>query len=224
MPIRRSRMQDDNVMSMIHAAIAAAILLPPLTAVADQNDLREFRVGMPVSALPESGYNGFACAAEPTKMLSGWSDYKNCPTGPDGTHAVSFRYDSSATREGGTVVAGQPVTLALLIDDQAEVVGLRIATDPHTRLYLHKKAHLFALQVRARFGEDGWTCQKTEPTATQQPIGGVFFHDHCEKVTQSRHFVLDRELFHDPAKPLVDFTDGTQLTILKPGSLSTAGR
>src|SRR3954468_12899159 len=216
MPTCRSRMQSNDVMNTMHAAVAAAILLSPLTAVAEQNDLREFRVGMPVSALPKSGYDSFACAAEPTKTLSGWSDYSICAAGPNGARAVSFRYDSSVTSDGGTVVAGQPVTLALLIDDQAQVVGLRIATDPHTRLYLHKKAHLFAVQVRARFGEDGWTCRKIEPTATEQPVGGVFFHDHCEKVTATRRFVLDRELFRDPVKPLTEFTDATQLTILKP--------
>jgi hypothetical protein len=221
---RRNNMRNGNVVDLARAAVAAAVLLTPFVAMAEQNDLREFRVGMPVSALPQSGYGDFACAAEPAKTLSGWNDYKACPAGTDGTHAVSFRYDGNPSTQGETVVAGQPVTLALLIDDQAEVTGLRIATDPHTRLYLHKKAHLFAIQVRARFGEDGWTCQKFEPTATEQPIGGVFFHDHCEKVTEARRFLLDRELFRDPAKPLIDFTDSTQLTILKSDSGQTAGR
>jgi hypothetical protein len=224
MPMSRTRIKDGSLMNFARTAAAAAVLLMPLAAVAEQNDLREFRVGMPVSALPQSGYGDFTCAADPAKTLSGWDDYKACPVSPDGARAVSFRYDDNPSTEGRTVVAGQPVTLALLIDDQAEVVGLRIATDPHTRLYLHKKAHLFALQVRARFGEDGWNCRKIEPTATEQPVGGVFFHDHCEKVTESRHFLLDRELFRDPAKPLPDFTDATQLTILKPGWAQTAGR
>jgi hypothetical protein len=196
--------------------LAAAILIPVCAVAAPQNDLREFRVGMPVSSLPQSGYRGFACAADPAKTLPGWDDYKACPSGPDGTHAVSFRYAGGAADEDGgkTEVAGQPVNLALLISDNAQVTGLRIETDPHTRLYLHKKAYLFALQVRARFGDDGWTCRKAEPTATEQPIGGVFIKEHCEKETDTRHFVLDRELYHDPAKELPDFTDATQLAIL----------
>jgi len=210
--------------NLVRAATATTILLLPFAAVAEQNDLREFRVGMPVSALPQSGYGSFACATDPAKTLSGWDDYTTCPVGSDGTRAVSFRYDGNPSTQGETVVAGQPVILALLIDDQAEVAGLRIATDPHTRLYLHKKAHLFAIQVRARFGDDGWTCRKFEPTATEQPVGGVFFHDHCEKVTESRRYLFDRELYRDPAKPLIDFTDATQLTILKPDSSQTAGR
>ncbi|PPQ36165.1 hypothetical protein [Rhodopila globiformis] len=221
MPTRRDKMRTSNVVGLACAVVA---LLAPLTAVAEHNDLREFRIGMPVSALPQSGYGGFTCAAEPAKTLSGWGDYKACPAGTDGMHAVSFRYDGNPSTEGKTIVAGQPVTLTLLIDDQAEVGGLRIDTDPHARLYLHKKAHLFAIQVRERFGADGWTCRKFEPTATEQPVGGVFFHDHCEKATETRRYLLDRELFRDPAKPLIDFTDATQLTILKPDSAQTAGR
>nr|WP_294503993.1 hypothetical protein [uncultured Rhodopila sp.] len=196
--------------------LAAAILLPLCAAAgpAPQNDLREFRVGMPVSALPQSGYGAFACANDSSRKIEDWQDYKACPAASDGLRAVSFRYDTGSD-DGQTIVGGQPVTLALLIDDSAGVAGLRIETDPHTRLYLHKKAYLFALQVRARFGDDGWTCRKTEPTATEQPVGGVFVNEHCEKLTESRRFLLDRQLFRDPAKDLRDFTDATQLTILK---------
>jgi hypothetical protein len=97
------------------------------------------------------------------------------------------------------------------------VAGIKIDTDPHARLYLHKKAFLFALQVRARFGEDGWTCSQRSPTPEEQPIGDVFINEHCEKVTATRHLLLDRQLFRDPAKDLRDFTSATQLTILGAG-------
>jgi len=207
-------------MKIAHPILAAAILLPAYALATQQNDLREFTVGMPMSALPESGYGSFRCAADMSLKLAEWGDYKTCPAGPGGFRAVSFRYGNGAPGDddaGETVVGGQPVRLALLIDDDARVAGLRIETDPSARLYLHKKAYLFALQVRARFGEDGWTCRKTEPTATEQPVGGVFIHEHCEKETVSRRFVLDRQLFRDPAKDLRDFTDATQLTILKAG-------
>ncbi len=121
------------------------------------------------------------------------------------------------TDEDKTEVGGQPVNLALLIDNNAQVAGIRIATDPNVRLYLHKKAYLFAQQVRARFGDDGWTCSSVPPTPSEQPVGGVFIHEHCEKLTASRHFVLDRQLFRDPGKDLREFTDATQLLILRAG-------
>ncbi len=115
----------------------------------------------------------------------------------------AFRYDDGGPGgEDKTQVAGHPVELALLIDNTGEVAGIRIDTDPHARLYLHKKAFLFALQVRARFGEEGWTCRQTEPAPTEQPVGGVFIHEHCEKTTESRRYLLDRELFRDPSKDL----------------------
>jgi hypothetical protein len=207
--------------NIVRAAIAAAVLWPACASAQQQNDLREFRVDMPVSALPDSGYRGFACAADPSRKLSGWDDYKTCSPAADGTRAVSFRYAAAAPSQDDnstkTEVSGQPVTLALLIGSDEHVAGIMIATDPHARFYLHKKAFLFGLQVRARFGEDGWTCRQSQPTPTRQPVGGVFIDEHCEKATASRHFIVDRQLFRDPAKPLGDFTDATQLVILRAG-------
>ncbi len=203
-------------MNIIRICLAAALLLPAAAIAAGQNDLREFRVGMPVSALPQSGYGAFTCAADPSRELPNWTAFQSCPAAPDGTHAISFRYDDEASGGqggGNTQVAGQPVELALLINNSGEVAGIKIATNPHTRLYMHKKAFLFGLQVRERFGQDGWTCHKLPPTPTEQPVGGVFIHEHCEKITDSRHFVMDRQLFRDPSKNLQDFTDATQVTI-----------
>jgi hypothetical protein len=200
-------------------AVAGTLFIGTAAAADQPADLREFRVGMAVSALPESGYVDFTCAAEPSKTLDDWRGFKACPAEANGSHAVSFRYDTNGAvgGDGDTRVGGQPVTLALLIDDQANVTGLRIATNPDTRLYLHKKAYLFGLQVRARYGEDGWTCRKAQPSATEQPVGGVFLKEHCEKTTATRHFILDRELYRDPAKSLRDYTDATRLTILSAG-------
>ena len=204
-------------MNVIRRCLVAAFLVPA-GAAAQQNDLREFRVGMPVSALPASGYAAFACVDDSSKKIPTWSDYRSCPPAPDGTWAVTFRYaENGMPDDDKTQVGGQPVNLSLLIDDQDQVAGIRIDTDPHARLYLRKKAYLFALQVKARFGEDGWTCQKAAPTPTEQPVGGVFIHEHCEKITASRHFLLDRQLFRDPAKDLREFTDATQLTIRRAG-------
>lgn len=203
-------------MNIIRISLAAALLLPAAAIAAAQNDLREFRVGMPVSALPQSGYGAFACAADPSKELPNWNAYKSCPASSDGNRAISFRYDDEALGgqgNGNTRVAGQPVELALLINNSSEVAGIEIDTDPHTRLYMHKKAFLFGLQVRERFGQSGWSCQKLAPTPTEQPVGGVFIHEHCEKITDSRHFVMDRQLFRDPSKNLQDFIDATQVTI-----------
>jgi hypothetical protein len=213
------RTRPANDMKRLRAAVVAALVVPVCANAAGGNDLRDFRIGMAVSALPASGYGGFACAADQSKKLADWGGYQTCPVSQDGTRAVSFGYDGggSAGDESKTQVAGQPVELALLIGDDGRVTGIKIDTDPHARLYQHKKAFLFGLQIRARFGEDGWTCTQQSPTPQEQPVGGVFIHEHCEKVTATRHFVLDRQLFRDPGKDLRDFTDATQLTILGAG-------
>jgi mono/diheme cytochrome c family protein len=44
---------------------------------APRSDLREFRIGMPVSALPKTGYTGFGCADDPRHALSGWAGYRD---------------------------------------------------------------------------------------------------------------------------------------------------
>jgi hypothetical protein len=209
----------NDMSTLLRAAAVAALTVPVCAYAAGGNDLRDFRIGMAVSALPTSGYGEFACAADPSKKLSDWGGYQTCPASQEGARAVSFRYDDggSASDESKTLVAGQPVELALLIGDNGRVTGIKIDTDPHARLYMRKKAFLFGLQIRARFGEDGWTCTQQSPTPQEQPVGGVFIHEHCEKVTATRHFVLDRQLFRDPGKDLRDFTDATQLTILGAG-------
>ncbi len=184
------------------------------------NDLREFRVGMPVAALPASGYKDLVCAAAPEHALASWSEFRACPADPAGRHAVRFAYDEQANpmarlndRFQGTRVAGQPVRLSLLLGDDDRLDGLRIETDPDARLYLRKKAFLFADQVRARFGSEGWTCAEGKPQGDEEPVGGVFYREHCEKRTDTRHFVLDRELYRHAGQKPDSFVEDTSLLI-----------
>src|SRR5690242_14026348 len=80
--------------SLLCAGFALLAGVPQLRAEED-NDLREFRLGMKVDDLPRSGYNDFTCAVEPHKELSGWQEYGQCPPDPPGLHEVRFRYDES---------------------------------------------------------------------------------------------------------------------------------
>lgn len=215
-----------NLRRDLPAALTVLILLAPGMAAhgQEENELREFAVGMAAAALPPQGYAGFSCAAEPARELAGWSDWRSCPPDDAGLRAVRFRYDdrfSDLARidedEAGTKVGGHPVLLTLLIGDQAEVEGLQIETDPKARLYLRKKAFLFGRQVMARFGEEGWRCTESEPGSGEAPVGGVFIRQHCEKTTATRRYVLDRELFRREGEALKDFVGGTRLTILRAG-------
>jgi hypothetical protein len=206
------------------AGLAAVMLAGSAAADPAENDLRQFRVGMPVTELPSHGYVDLACSSSPERTLKSWADYAVCPADGRGLHGVSFRYDESEyplaamdDRYEGTKVAGHPVTLTLLIGNDRRVDGLEIATDPKVRLYLRKKAFLFAGQVKSRYGEEGWTCTSQPPAGDEEPVGGVFVKEHCEKKADQRHFILESELFRHAGQDLKDFVSGARLTILHAG-------
>jgi hypothetical protein len=113
------------------------------------NDLRDLRIGEKVADLPATGYVDFSCVTDASPKPSDWSGWHDCPAGPDGLRELHFGYDPATSREG-TIVAGHPVVLTALIDNEGTVAGLRVETDPKARLYLRKKAFLFGPQVKAR--------------------------------------------------------------------------
>ncbi len=185
-----------------------------------ENDLREFRIGMTADEMPRTGYLGFACA-DAGRKLDGWQAYRECPADASGWHAVRFQYDEDANPLSkvnglyeGTKVGGHPVLLTALMGDDARLKGLVIETDPAARLYLRKKAFLFGEQVKARYGSAGWACVSKEPAADQEPVGGVFMNERCEKTTAARRLTLDRVLFRKSGQDLKDFVSRSRLEIL----------
>lgn len=202
-------------------AILAAL---PASLRAEENDLREFRLGMKVADLPASGYTGFTCADQPSHQLADWSDYASCGADSAGYRGVAFRYDDSVnprlrlgTGYGGTKVAGQPVLLALLIGPDSRVMAIRMQTDPGVRLFIHKRQFLFADQVKARYGEDGWVCHEIKSKDGEEPVGGIFIHQHCDKSEGGRQLSLEQELYREAGHPVADFVSATTFTISLPG-------
>jgi len=212
--------RSQAVFALLGAALAGWMLASPARAE-ESNDLREFRLGMKVDQLPRTGYTGFSCAAPPHQALSSWQDYRACPADASGRREVRFRYDDSAnplahinSSYQGTRVAGHPVLVSLLIGDDGRVDGLRIETDPKAPLYMHKKAFLLAMQAEAHFGEEGWTCTKGQPGGDEEPVGGVFIKEHCEKTTPTRHVIIERDLYRHPGQDLKDAVNDTTVTVL----------
>jgi hypothetical protein len=177
------------------------------------NDLRDIRLGMPATDLPDAGYADLACATDTQKSLTTWQGWRDCPADPSGFHAIKFGYDPATSREG-TIVAGHPAILTLLVDDAGIVSGLRIETDPKARLYIRKKAFLFGTQAKSRYGLDGWSCTEAQPDAGEQPVGGVFVRERCSKTVQNRSIVVERSLFRKPEQDIKSFVDETRMTIL----------
>jgi hypothetical protein len=176
------------------------------------NDLRDIRVGMMANELPKTGYVDLACATDTKKTLAGWENWSDCPADSAGMHAIQFGYDPLTSREG-TMVAGHPATLTLMVDEGAQVAGLRIVTDPKARLYMKKKAFLLGMQAKSRYGADGWACTDGAPTAGEQPVGGVYVNEHCTKIVSGRSLVVERKLFRRPDQDIKTFVDETSISI-----------
>lgn len=174
-------------------------------------DLREIEVGMAVMELPVAGYTNFVCAG---KRIAGWSAWRDCPVDAEGLHAIRFDYDPATSREG-TIVAGHPAILTLFVEDGGVVAGLRIETDPQARLYKRKKAFLLGLQVKSRYGEDGWTCREGQPSGGEQPLGGVFVKESCTKTLEGRSIEVERNLFRRPDQDTKSFVDETRIIIFR---------
>jgi hypothetical protein len=195
-------------------AFAAVVLAnsPARTEEFIGNDLRDIRVGMAVTGLGESGYVDFACAADPKHALAGWTNWRDCPSDASGTRAIRFGYDPSVSRDG-TMVAGHPAVLTLLIDDSGHVAGLQIETDPKARLYVRKKAFLLGLQARSRYGSDGWVCTEGQPGAGDEPVGSVYLRERCTKTISGRSLTVERNLFRRPGQDMKNFVDETRIVI-----------
>ena len=178
------------------------------------NDLRDIRLGMAASELPEQGYVDLYCAAEPKRALAGWKNWRDCPPGTGGIRAIRFGYDPATSRDG-TMVAGHPAILTVLMDDSAHVAGLQIETDPKARLYIRKKAFLLGLQAKSRYGSDNWACTEGQPSGGDQPVGGVYLRERCTKTVSGRSLIVERNLFRRADQDIKNFVDETRIRILR---------
>ncbi len=184
-------------------AVLAALVCagPALAAGPEVADLRDLRVGMPVSEISGKGYGDLACREGPARTLAAWSDWRACPADAKGLHAIGFAYADGTTRNG-TRVAGHPARLTLLVGDDARVDGLVIETDDAVPLYLRKKGHLLGLQARSHWGDDGWTCAEGKPTGDETPLGETFVKEECRKALGPKSVTVTRDLYgHQGADP-----------------------
>jgi len=206
--------------SLVVTLLALALATGGAAAAADRQDLRDVRVGMPVADLPAQGYMALACV-KPEKPLEAWTDWKACDAEPSGLRALRFEFDNSANpiarfndKYEGTKVAGHPAVLTLYVTADGRVGGLKIQTDPNARLYMRKKAFLLFDQVKDRYGAAGWTCTSAQPKPDEEPLGGLYINDHCEKTAEGRHLVLERQLFRRVGQDIKDFVGSTTFTVM----------
>ena len=214
-----------RLLGMGLAVLMCVLLAGPAQAAEDplDGDLRDLRVGMSVDELPAEGYEDLACGSDggaPGAALASWAQFERCPPDAAGLHEVTFAYAASPLAElgdrwEGTKVAGHPVIPSLLIDGQGVVQGIRIVTDPDTRMYLKKKAFLLGIRVMGRYGRDGWTCTEAEPRVARAPVGGLFIDRRCEKTFHDRRLILDTDLYRTADQRGQEFTGATRLEIFR---------
>lgn len=183
-------------------------------------DLRDLSLGMHVANIQPEEYINLSCAAKEGAKLKGWNDFQACPADQSGLHVLSFHLNDElnplaalSDKYQGTKIGGHPVLLTGLIDGSGALEGIQIDTDPNARPFWRKKAYLLALIVRARYGEAGWICREAKPDEGDTPVGGLLIKEHCEKHSDRRHFILDREVYRRAGQPLQDFVNATHFII-----------
>lgn len=208
----------------LNLAGALILLCASVVPAQEGGDLRDLRIGMSINVIPADEYTDLSCAGTTDQTLAGWLDFRKCPPDAMGLRSIGFRFNESLNpmaqvndKYQGTRVAGHPVLLTLLIDEGGIVDGLLIDTDPQARLFWRKKAHLLALVVKSRYGEDGWQCHNIEPDAGEAAVGGLFTKNHCEKVVGERKLLLDQRLYRRAGQPLQDFVNETHVEIRRAG-------
>jgi hypothetical protein len=128
-------------------------------------------------------------------------------------HEVAARFDDEdeyigkaidepryARGRTGTRVAGHPVILSVLFDRDGVVRGLRFVTDARAAPHERRMAHLLRLAVINRYEPDGWTCTDFPPAAGENPVGGVFIKQRCEKASAGRHLSVETRFLRKPGQ------------------------
>jgi hypothetical protein len=204
--------------------LAGILLCAGIVRAQEGGDLRDLRVGMSIAAIPAGEYIDLSCVGTHDQTLVGWSEFRKCPRDSTGLRSVGFRFNDRLNdlaqvneKYQGTKVAGHPVVLTLLIDEGGTIDGVRIDTDPQARLFWRKKAHLLALVVKSRYGEEGWECHDIEPSGGETAVGGLFIKKHCEKIAGHRRLLLDQRLYRRPGMSMNEFVNETHVEIRRAG-------
>jgi hypothetical protein len=186
-----------------------------LAAEEPVSDLRGVTIGMSVQELPTSGYRNLSCVGATSQPLENWSDWKSCTAGPDGLRRVHLDYDQPG--QDATLVAGHPVDLSVFFDDSGRLVRIEIKTQDQTSLYMRKKAHLLARQAMEHYGDDGWSCRNTPPSANEEAIGTTYVNESCSKTFGKRSIDVSSRFFHKTGGGQRDFvSDSLVVVSLRP--------
>jgi hypothetical protein len=193
-----------------------------------RHEIWDLKLGAKIDAQPDD-FIDYACGTNggpPGLMLSGWKDFRRCRPESSGLREVYFRYDDELEywakannleeqmeQYVGTKTYGFPITVSALIDDTAEVRGIRIVTDPRDPSGDRDEAYLLRNFLNSRFGRDGWQCQDLAADEGETPVAGVFIKQRCEKQIDdtTRALLVTRHL-RKPGQSQYDPHSGKETT------------
>jgi hypothetical protein len=159
-------------------------------------EIWDLKLGTPVAQLPDA-FIDYACGTNggpPSTPLAGWRDFARCRAEPGGFHEIHFRYDdeleywakanhlvAQMEQYSGTKTYGFPITTSALIDDDGMLHGIRVVSDPRGDAQKRDEAYLLRNFLNARFGREGWTCERLPPEDGETPVMGIFIKERCRK-------------------------------------------
>jgi len=191
-------------------------------------DIWTLKLGTPASALSRDAFVDYACGSNggpPQQLLTGWSDYGNCPAEPNGLREVYFRYDDELeyfakahrartliAQYSGTKVFDFPVIVSALFDAGGTLAGVRIVTDPRVSPQERKQAYTLSNFFKARYGSDSWDCTETPPAPGETPVGSLYINRRCVKFTKGdTRAMLETRFLRLPGQ--AEFSGSGKLTV-----------
>jgi len=201
-------------------AFALTVALANVPALAqgrpDPGEIRGLKLGLKAQSMSLDGFGDLACGSNggpPRQKLEDWSEFSKCRPDANGLYEVAARFDDEdeyigkaidepryARGRTGTRVAGHPVILSVLFDRDGVVRGLRFVTDARAAPHERRVAHLLRLAVINRYEPDGWSCADFPPAAGENPVGGVFIKQRCEKASAGRHLSVETRFLRKPGQ------------------------
>jgi len=112
--------------------------------------------------------------------------------------------DPISLGRSGTRVAGHPVILSVLFDDDGVLRGIRFVSDPRGDPGARRMAHLLRLAIINRYEPTGWNCTDLPAAPGETPVGGVFLKQRCEKTTAGRHLMVEAHFLRKPGQSDID--------------------
>lgn len=204
------------------ATLALAMLTSAAHAQAEPppSEIHGLKLGLHADAMTTDDWGDLACGSNggpPRQKLDKWADFAKCRPEPSGLHEVNARFDDEAEYIGkalddplyasqntGTRVAGHPVILSALFDDNGVLRGIRFVSDPRASPVERRMAHLLKLDVMNHYGTDGWSCTDFPPAPGETPVGGVFIKQRCTKTTPERAMTVEAHFLRKPGQNAID--------------------